>query len=467
DFGAWQAKLLSDDAGIAGPQREYWTRQLEGVPDEAGLPLDFARPRLPSGKGDAVEFSIDGQTRDKLAALCRELGITEFMLLQAAVAVVLHKAGAGTDIPLGTPVAGRSEAELEQLVGFFVNFVVLRNDLSGNPTLRDVLARTRDMALSAYSNQDLPFEQVVEAVNPPRTLARNPLFQVVVHVREQLPQRQMIDADTEFTALEPTFDIAQADLSLNFLAGDGSGEGQCGYTGFLIYRPDLYTRRSIERLAGWLHRVVSAFADTPDHALRDVEISSPDEKRRIVGEWSRGAQVHVLDSDLTPVAVGVYGDLHLGGGPFPGSEFYCTGDRARWGDDGRLEIVPGDRATAAPSAEPVVEWEAPQTDTERALATLLEDLLEAEDVGRHDDFFELGGDSVLAVQLAARGRDAGLDVTPRLVFEHPELAELATALDAGEGISDGQDDIHHAPMSASGLSEDELSALTESWSTRG
>jgi mycobactin peptide synthetase MbtE len=467
DFGAWQAQLLSDEAGIAGTQRQYWTRQLDGVPDEAGLPLDFPRPRLPSGKGDAVEFSIDGATRDKLAALCRELGITEFMLLQAAVAVVLHKAGSGTDIPLGTPVAGRSEAELEQLVGFFVNFVVLRNDLSGNPTLRDVLVRTRDMALSAYSNQDLPFEQVVEAVNPRRTLARNPLFQVVVHVREQLPQRQMIDADTEFSALEPTFDLAQADLSLNFLAGDGTDEDQAGYTGFLIYRPDLYARRTIERVAGWLHRVVTAFANTPDRTLRDVEIHAPDEKRRIVGEWSRGAQVHVLDSELVPVAVGVFGDLYLGGGPFDGSALYRTGDRARWGDDGRLEIVAGDRPATQTSAEPAAEWAAPQTDTEIALAALLGDLLDAENVGRHDDFFELGGDSVLAVQLAARGRDAGLELTPRLVFEHPELAELAAALDAGGGIGDGQDDVHHAPMSASGLSEDELAALTESWSARG
>lgn len=464
DFSAWQATLLSDEAGIAGPQREYWTRQLDGVPDEAGLPLDFPRPRLPSGKGDAVDFSIDGATRDKLAALCRELGITEFMLLQAAVAVVLHKAGGGTDIPLGTPVAGRSEAELEQLVGFFVNFVVLRNDLSGNPTLREVLGRTRGTALAAYSNQDLPFEQVVEAVNPRRTLARNPLFQVVVHVREQLPQRQMIDAVTEFTALEPTFELAQADLSLNFLAGDRCDENRSGYTGFVIYRPDLYTRRTIERLAGWLHRVVTAFAEIPDCTLRDVEIQAPDEKRRILGEWSRGAQVHVLDTELVPVAVGVFGDLYLGGGPFDG--LYRTGDRARWGDDGRLEIVVGDRPAAQLSAEPAAEWTAPHTDTEIALAALLGELLEAQNVGRHDDFFELGGDSVLAVQLAARGRDAGLDLTPRLVFENPELAELAAALDAGAGIAVGHDDVHHAPMSASGLSAEELVELTESWSAQ-
>jgi mycobactin peptide synthetase MbtE len=167
------------------------------------------------------------------------------------------------------------------------------------------------------------------------------------------------------------------------------------------------------------------------------------------------------------VAVGVFGDLYLGGGPFT-EAFYRTGDRARWGDDGRLEIVAGDHGVVdAPAADPEPEWEAPQTDTERALAVLLADLLDAEDVGRHDDFFGLGGDSVLAVQLAARARDAGLDLTPRMVFEHPEVAEMATAVEAGGGSVDEQEDTHHAPMSASGLSEDELAALTESWSTGG
>ncbi|MGP4055773.1 amino acid adenylation domain-containing protein [Mycobacterium sp. 4D054] len=466
DYGAWQAKLLSDDTGIAAPQREYWVRQLAGAPVESGLPLDFSRPRLPTGKGDAVEFTIDGDVRRRIAELCREVGITEFMLLQAAVAVTLAKAGGGLDVPMGTPVAGRSEAELEQLVGFFVNFVVLRNDLRGNPTLREVLTRARDMALSAYSNQDVPFEQVVEAVNPPRTLARNPLFQVVVHVREQLPQRQMIDADTEFTALEPTFDIAQADLSLNFLAGDGSGRDGEGYRGYLIYRPELYTRRTVERLGGWLTRVVAAFVDTPDRALGDVDILCAEERKRISQEWSTGARVEVLDADLSPVPVGVLGDLYLSGGPFEATERYRTGDRARWNDDGRLEIVArrpaaGDVVNAAPPAE--VEFEEPQTDTERALAALLSGLLGAGEVGRYDDFFGLGGDSVLAVQLAARARDAGLDLSARMVFEHPQLAQLAAAIDSGTGAADDQPDTHHAPMSVSGLPADELAALTASW----
>ena len=162
-----------------------------------GCGPDFPRQPVPSGDGESVDFQIDSATRGKLAELCRELGITEFMLLQAAVAVVLHKAGGGVDIPLGTPVAGRTEAELEQLIGFFVNILVLRNDLRGNPTLREVLTRARETALAAYAHQDLPFDRVVDSVSPVRSLSRNPLFQVVVHVRDHLPATRVIDSASE------------------------------------------------------------------------------------------------------------------------------------------------------------------------------------------------------------------------------------------------------------------------------
>ena len=234
DYAAWQRAFLGDASGngsaVASAQREYWDHQLAGLPEDTGLRPDFPRQPVPSGDGESVEFRIDSATRAKLAELSRELGITEFMLLQAAVAVVLHKAGGGVDIPLGTPVAGRSEAELEQLIGFFVNILVLRNDLSGNPTLREVLNRAREMALAAYAHQDLPFDRVVDSVSPVRSLARNPLFQVVVHVRDQLSAVRVIDSavdgsaeETVFTALDPTFDMAQADLSVNFFGTDGSG----------------------------------------------------------------------------------------------------------------------------------------------------------------------------------------------------------------------------------------------------
>lgn len=284
DYAAWQVRLLSDTE-LMDTQRQFWVRQLDGLPEDTGLRPDLPRPPMAGGAGAAIPLHFDSAVRERLTALSRELGITEFMLLQTAVAVVLSKAGGGHDIPLGTPVAGRTDSELDRLVGFFVNILVLRNDLSGNPTLREALLRAREMALAAYANQDLPFDRVVDAVNPVRSLSRNPLFQVVVHVREELPEDQLIESgpggDTRFTALEPTFDVAHADLSVNFFVGDD------GYRGHVIYRTELYHPSTMERFSGWLNQVIEAFAADPDIRLRDVDLLGDAEKHQVLAR-SRG-----------------------------------------------------------------------------------------------------------------------------------------------------------------------------------
>ncbi|WP_441957360.1 amino acid adenylation domain-containing protein [Mycolicibacterium houstonense] len=574
DFAAWQAEVLSGADERVEEQRTYWKRQLAGLSAdqdvENGLQPDFPRPPVPTGDGTALDFTIDPAVRSKLVELCRELGVTEFMVLQAAVAIALHKAGQGADIALGTPVAGRTAPELDALIGFFINIVVLRNDLSGNPTLREVLRRSREMALAAYKHQDLPFDRVVDAVSPARSLARNPLFGVVVHVREDLPAEQVIDSgadgETRFTALEPTFDVAHADLSLNFFAQAGGAGSGAGYKGTVIYRTELYEAATAQRLVTWLQRIVGAFAADPDQTVRDIAVVDEAERELLVADWSRKAappaglpqtegatRVYVLDEWRQPVAVGVTGDVYYAGGavddaastatgmaadrfapnPFGHGQLYRTGDRARWTTDGRLEpITSGEpRLQAALEALDAVaiaatrRWEArgattlagylvlnqhvedsaavldgvraalpeefagavltvvddvdpatltrprvtttapsepPATETERALAAMLVDLLGANEISRHDDFFTLGGDSILAVQLAARARDAGVAMTARMVFEHPVLAELATAIDAA-ATTGAAEDVHHAPMSASGLSPDELAALTAGW----
>ncbi|WP_205873764.1 non-ribosomal peptide synthetase [Mycobacterium camsae] len=488
DYGIWQDELLAESAGIAGPQRDYWIRQLDGLPTENGLRPDFPRPPVLGGAGDAVEFRISAATRDKLTALNRELGVTEFMSLQAVVAVALHKAGGSIDIPIGTPVSGRNESELDQLVGFFINIVVLRNDLRGNPALREVLTRTRDMALAAYQHQDLPFDQVVDAVRPVRSLSRNPLFDVVVHVRDQLPAGRVIesgpDGDTAFTALEPTFDAAHADISVNFFACDD------GYRGHVIYRTDLYRRSTGQRFADWLVRLAEAFADQPDQTLRDVEIASAQETQRILARCDAGAdtaRVYLLDESLRPVPQGVVGDVYFGGGvavggrstrpsstatrfiadPFatrPGSRLYRTGERGRWDCDGQLELLAEATGTTQPKPAPAAAAEPPGTATERLLAGILSEVLDdAAQIGRYDDFFNLGGDSILAVRAAAQAREAGLPLTPRMIFEHPVLHELAATLDAKAQSETDSQNTHYAPMTTSGLSAEELSALTASW----
>lgn len=576
DFAAWQTKLFADGGEIVVAQRDYWKRQLAGLAEENGLRPDFPRPPVPTGEGAALEFTVDATTRGKLVELTRQLGVTEFMLLQAAVAIALHVAGEGTDIPLGTPVAGRTLPELDELIGFLINIVVLRNDLSGNPTLREVLRRSREMALEAYAHQDLPFDRVVDAVSPVRSLSRNPLFGVVVHVREELPADQMIDSgpdgETRFSALEPTFDVAHADLSLNFFAA-GEGEGRSGYKGSVIYRTELYERATAERLVSWFHRVIDAFATDADQTLRDITVIGTEQRRLLVDDWSRTAvppaglpqtdgadRVYVLDEWLDPVAIGVSGDVYYGGGavdaaraaagpvaaarfvanPFAAesdSHLYHTGDRARWTTDGRLEpldtgdhrvqaaleadsrvaaaatrtwsgrggafvaayVVPAgpvddagaflddvraalpvdvpsaalvlvddldERRFTRPKVTVVGPAEPPRTEVERALAALLTDLLGVPAANRNDDFFTLGGDSILAVQLAARARDAGIALTARVVFEHPVLADLATAIDQGAGAASTAGDTRHEPMAASGLSADELASLTAGWGSR-
>lgn len=284
DYAAWQIQLLSDTE-LMDAQRRFWVHQLDGLPEDTGLRPDLPRPPMAGGAGAAIPLRFGAGVRTRLTALSRELGITEFMLLQTAVAIVLHKAGGGSDIPLGTPVAGRTDTELDRLVGFFVNILVLRNDLSGSPSLREALLRARETALAAYANSDLPFDRVVDAVNPVRSLSRNPLFQVVVHVREELPEGQLIetgpDGETRFTALEPTFDVAHADLSVNFFVGDD------GYRGHLIYRTELYHPSTMLRFADWLTQVVEAIAFAPDTKLRDVTLLGAGEQMQVL-EQSRG-----------------------------------------------------------------------------------------------------------------------------------------------------------------------------------
>lgn len=294
DFAHWQGELLRDESGLIDAQRRYWIEQLAGLADDTGPRPDFPRPATANGSGDSIAFTITPQVRAGLAALARETGATEFMVVQAAVAVLLHLAGSGDDIPLGVPIAGRTDNALDNLIGFFVNIVVLRNRLSGNPTLREVVTRAREAALGAYAHADLPFDRLVEAVNPVRTLSRNPLFQVVVHVRDAADVTHVIDkgatgdGDLVFRTVMPTFDIAHADLSVNlFTSSEPEGPG---YDGHLIYRTDLYERATVARLADWLGRVLAAMAAEPGRTLREISLVDDEQRDRILG-YSRGAEV--------------------------------------------------------------------------------------------------------------------------------------------------------------------------------
>ncbi|MHA6779791.1 amino acid adenylation domain-containing protein [Pseudonocardia saturnea] len=265
DYTLWQRDLL--DSGVADAQLTYWTDTLRGLPVELDLPLDRPRPARPSGRGGIVSTALDPAVVAALRALSGATGASMFMVLHGAVAALLHRLGAGDDIPLGAPIAGRTDSALDDLVGFFVNTLVLRTDLSGGPSFRVLLDRVRETDLAAFSHQDVPFERVVEAVNPPRVAGRNPLFQVMLAYQHRNGSREpFLGLAPEYHPLADT--TAKFDLDVTLVDEADSGAA----TLHLEYADDLVDRASAEQLVQRLVALLTAVADAPDRPLRAIDV---------------------------------------------------------------------------------------------------------------------------------------------------------------------------------------------------
>ncbi|MGV9559912.1 amino acid adenylation domain-containing protein [Streptomyces sp. NPDC003522] len=291
DYTLWQRDLLGDAAepgSLAARQLDFWREQLAGIPDELELPADFPRPALPGHRGGQVAFRLERDLHEAVTALARATGASVFMVLQAALAALLRKLGAGTDIPLGTPVAGRTDAALERQVGFFVNTLVLRTDVSGDPTFTDLVDRVRTTDLAAYAHQDVPFEWLVEALNPERSLARQPLFQVLLALQNNAATDLALPGTRATTTAVPT-GTSRFDLAFE-LTEEQDGDGRpAGIGGLLEYSADLFTHASAEAVAARLVSFLRALTERPDTALSGFDVLLPAERERLAAERAGAA----------------------------------------------------------------------------------------------------------------------------------------------------------------------------------
>ncbi|WP_433342166.1 amino acid adenylation domain-containing protein [Streptomyces sp. CA-253872] len=282
DYTRWQGELLE---AVGDEQLAYWRETLAGLPEEIELPADRARPAVPSHRGGSVVFRIGAAPHAAAAALARTEGASTFMVLQAALATLLSTVGAGEDIPLGTAVAGRTDPALDDLVGFFVNTLVLRTDVSGNPSFRELVDRVRTADLAAYAHQDLPFDAVVDALAPSRSLARQPLFQTMLVLQNNASaalELSGVDVDvipvrTPTAKLDLTFELTERHLP------DGTPDG---IEAVLEYSTDLFDAETAHSLAERYARLVAVLSGAPDVPLGRVDALLPAEADRILNVWA-------------------------------------------------------------------------------------------------------------------------------------------------------------------------------------
>ncbi|MCX4830317.1 amino acid adenylation domain-containing protein [Streptomyces sp. NBC_01016] len=305
DYTLWQRDVLGaedDPHSMAARQLAYWKQALVELPEELALPADRPRPAVASHRGDAVPFHIPADLHAGLAALAGENRATLFMVVQAAWATLLSRLGAGEDIPVGTPIAGRTDEALDELVGFFVNTLVLRTDLSGNPSFTDLVDRVRETSLSAYAHQDVPFERLVEVLNPTRSLARHPLFQTMLMWNNN-DDRLAADVAGGFSGLTAETlplgtRVAKYDLTLALKEAYAADGGTAGLHGYLEFAADLFDRSTAESFVERFTRLLRTVVDAPGTPVADVDVMAPGERERVLSEWNDSGR-EVPDATLT------------------------------------------------------------------------------------------------------------------------------------------------------------------------
>jgi amino acid adenylation domain-containing protein len=304
DFALWQRAWLQD--GALEKQLEYWKRQLAGAPALLELPTDRPRPAAPTFRGARHTLMLPLTLRDRLAKLSRQEGGTLFMTLLAAFKILLARHSGQEDIVVGSPIAGRNRIETENLIGSFINTLVLRTSLAGDPTFSELFQRVRDVALGAYAHQETPFEKLVEELQPERSLSYPPLFQAMF-IFQNAPALDLNLTGLSVSRERPYNETSPLDLTLE------AREMPDGLRCVFEYKTDLFDAATVERIAERFLLLLEGIVDDPAQSISDISLLTEDEKRRVLIEWNdnraefpRDACIHQLfeaQVERTPDAV--------------------------------------------------------------------------------------------------------------------------------------------------------------------
>ncbi|WP_203735988.1 non-ribosomal peptide synthetase, partial [Paractinoplanes durhamensis] len=324
----WQRQLLeqeNDPSSAFSAQLRFWLDELRDLPDQLSLPTDRPRPAVASFRGGSVEFAVDPEAHAGLLRLARDQQATLFMVLQAGLAALLSALGAGNDIPVGVSTAERPDSALEDLVGFFLNAIVLRVDTAGRPAFSELIGRVRETTLAGLANRDVPFELLVERLNPERSLARHPLFQVSLGLQstpsiDPFPGLQVRTVRTDVGA-------SRYDLMFSLNERWGSDGAPAGLEGAVEYAADLFDHRTVQSMVDRLLRLLAQVTADPSVRISDLDLLTDAEKAAL-RSWNDTA--HEVPPALLP-------DL-LAARPARSAEAVA-------GEDGRLSFIEfGDRS---------------------------------------------------------------------------------------------------------------------------
>ncbi|MFP2934037.1 non-ribosomal peptide synthetase, partial [Pyxidicoccus sp. 3LG] len=293
DYAVWQRTWLTGDT--LATQLAWWKQLLSGAPHALDLPTDKPRPATLTHQGAAVPVSLPAALSQSLEALAKQVGATPFMLLLAAFQALLQRYSGQDDVLVGSPIAGRRHSETEKLIGFFVNTLVLRARFSSPLTFRQLLAQVRHTTLGAYDYQDVPFEKLVEELQPARDLSRTPLFQAMFVLQHTLPSEvplpgltlRIVELEAQSTKFELNLDLART--------ADG------GYQGALVFSTELFERSTAERLMAHFRLLIENALAAPDAPLSALPLMSAEERQQALVDWNRteadfprGACLHTL-----------------------------------------------------------------------------------------------------------------------------------------------------------------------------